>query len=409
MKKTLSVLMALTMLLLTACGGNGGTTADEPADNSAVETPAVIDSIYEDITGIPGSKTLVTVDGNEIPAAMYFYWAVSNAQNLIYQLQMYAMYYGMYTEAFKEDGTIDWSYELAEGFTLADQLEQQTFDTAVYYATIENMAKKMDVTLTEEDLTALAEEEASLAEQYRTQLVEKDPAAESLSAEEIMQKYLQIIGINSELQDRLGSVYYIYQHLNRMVLTEGSAIYLEDEDCNEYGYYADHILIATIDLETRQPLAEEVVLEKTALARDILTRIEDSSNPIETFNRLADEYSEDTGRETNPHGYIFTPGIMVAEFEDTTEALGYGEMSGIVESDYGYHIILRKNVAEGLALYPDQKAQFAEEHLSALIDLSMFDSEVVFDDVIDGFDYAKFYEDYTATVSAISAGETAAE
>jgi hypothetical protein len=55
-----------------------------------------------------------------------------------------------------------------------------------------------------------------------------------------------------------------------------------------------------------------------------------------------DEYTEDTGYAYYPDGYIFSEGEMVEEFEDAVEALdeNYG-LSDIVESSYGYHIILR--------------------------------------------------------------------
>ena len=41
------------------------------------------------------------------------------------------------------------------------------------------------------------------------------------------------------------------------------------------------------------------------------------------------------------YGYVFTAGEMVAEFEEGTRALEFGAVSGIVESSYGYHIIMR--------------------------------------------------------------------
>lgn len=403
MKKILSVLLTLTLLLCTACGGENGSNGEAAAPET--ETPAVIDSIYTDITGIPGEKIVMTVDGNEIPAAMYFYWAVSCADNLMYQLQMYNMYYGMYSEAFNADGTINWGYEIAEGMTLSQQLEQQIRSTVSFYAAVENMAQKQGVSLTEEDRTAMAEQMAEVSESYRAELVSKDPAAESLSAEEVMEKYLETIGINKALMERISSVYYLFEGLKKQVATPGSAIYLEDDDCNQYGYFADHILISTVDTETRQPLSDEDILKKTDLARDILAQLTDSGDPVELFGRLADEYSEDPGRQTNPDGYIFTPGTMVQEFESATEALKYGEISGIVESDYGYHIILRKDLAQGLELYPEEKAMFVEQHLSALINLSIFDSEITYDDVLTGFDYGKFCSEYSALMTSLRSGE----
>ena len=50
---------------------------------------------------------------------------------------------------------------------------------------------------------------------------------------------------------------------------------------------------------------------------------------------LADEYSEDPGRESYPTGYTFTTGSMVQEFEDAAYALSEGEVSEVVESSLG--------------------------------------------------------------------------
>ena len=60
----------------------------------------------------------------------------------------------------------------------------------------------------------------------------------------------------------------------------------------------------------------------------------------EEFSELAKEYSDDKGSAANGGdlGY-FTKGQMVQPFEDAAFSLKSGEISDIVESEYGYHII----------------------------------------------------------------------
>ncbi len=59
------------------------------------------------------------------------------------------------------------------------------------------------------------------------------------------------------------------------------------------------------------------------------------------FDRLVAEYGEDPEMIVNPEGYYFTHNQLIEEFEEAAFALEVGEMSGIVESYLGYHIILR--------------------------------------------------------------------
>jgi len=71
------------------------------------------------------------------------------------------------------------------------------------------------------------------------------------------------------------------------------------------------------------------------------TAILDRLNAGEDFTELLLLYGEDPGMMTFPDGYTFVTWQMVPEFSEGTIALEIGEMSGLVKSDFGYHIILR--------------------------------------------------------------------
>ncbi len=61
----------------------------------------------------------------------------------------------------------------------------------------------------------------------------------------------------------------------------------------------------------------------------------------EDFDKLLKEYGQDPGLHGRNGGYIFTRGWMVKGFEDAAYETKEGEISNIVETEYGYHIIKR--------------------------------------------------------------------
>ena len=51
------------------------------------------------------------------------------------------------------------------------------------------------------------------------------------------------------------------------------------------------------------------------------------------------QLTEDPGIKDYPNGYTFGRGEMVSEFEECAFSLKEGEISEIIETNYGYHII----------------------------------------------------------------------
>jgi foldase protein PrsA len=82
--------------------------------------------------------------------------------------------------------------------------------------------------------------------------------------------------------------------------------------------------------------ASHILIEDEEAAKKILERVKKGEN----FNELALQNSTDPSAKENKGdlGY-FRKGQMVEEFETAAFALKPGEISDLVKTDYGYHII----------------------------------------------------------------------
>ncbi|CAJ0606634.1 unnamed protein product [Cylicocyclus nassatus] len=80
-------------------------------------------------------------------------------------------------------------------------------------------------------------------------------------------------------------------------------------------------------------------------ARNILEnyikQIRNSDNPEATFRKLAQQYSDCSSAKRGGDLGMFGRRQMQKPFEDASFALDIGEMSDIVETDSGLHIIWR--------------------------------------------------------------------
>src|SRR5512136_453043 len=95
-----------------------------------------------------------------------------------------------------------------------------------------------------------------------------------------------------------------------------------------------HILFLT---QGKTPAEKAEILKK---AKDILARAKNG----EDFAALAKEYTEDPGSKENGGLYEdFSHGKMVKPFEDAAFSVPVSQISGIVETTYGYHILKVEN------------------------------------------------------------------
>lgn len=383
MKKWTSGLLAL-LLALSVCAGCGEKT-EEPDESG---------NIYFEITGVKPDETLMGVGDRLFSAEMYYYWVAYNCSNLEYNLTMANAYSGGYGELFGEDGKILWDGQFLDGLTLGQYAKKQSEDVLKSYAALESAAAEYGITLTDEDKEALKKDLAT--------------AQEQAGGEEKFKESLDMMGISQETFDRISATNYLYNHLLEMVTEEGSDFYLEPEGYNQFAAYADHILLAKKDLSTNTDLSEEEAAAKRETAENLLAQLQAADDVETLFAQLADENSEDTGRASNPDGYVFGKGEMVQEFEDAAFSLEPGQISGIVETTYGYHIILRKDLLKKLKDDPELKSQLESQHLNKQLQERVEGMAVELSDKLENFDVGSFYASYMEAVQ-LRAGTNAPE
>lgn len=298
-----------------------------PANNFTSGT--IQEGICYEVTGVSPDAIVVSLDGNGATADLVTYWIGYNAS----YLESFMQYYG---------ATLDWDAELSDGATVRDYVREDALSAVKEQLLVESLAEKYGVTVSDEQASALAETEQSYIAQY--------------GGEEAYEAEIAKLGMTRATYDRVIRMSYLYSNLYELYQTEGSALYTSDSKLADYaaelGYIsADHILLATMDLSTGEALSDDAIAEKKALAEELLADLNSYTGDdlVAYFSSLADEYSEDTGRLSYPTGYTFTTGSMVEAFETAAYALDEGAVSDIVESPYGYHIILRLPLDETTA------------------------------------------------------------
>lgn len=119
---------------------------------------------------------------------------------------------------------------------------------------------------------------------------------------------------------------------------------------------ASHILIA---FGKADAAAKKAAHDK---AESVLAEVKKSPD---RFAELAKKYSQDPGSaEKGGDLGLFGRGMMVKPFEDAVFTMAPGSMSGLVESDFGYHIIKLTEIQGHASGFDDVKLQIRAELLS---------------------------------------------
>jgi foldase protein PrsA len=100
---------------------------------------------------------------------------------------------------------------------------------------------------------------------------------------------------------------------------------------------AQHILKLTVGEDQKTPIPQEQKDAKKKEIDELLVKVRAGAD----FSALMSANSEDPGSKSQPDGYVFTEGEMVPEFYNAALELKDNQISDVVESSFGYHIIKR--------------------------------------------------------------------
>lgn len=307
-----------------------------------------------------GAPTVMTVNGDAIPAdeyATYFYY------NMQYYTNLYAQFYGL--------------------MDIWDDPEMADMMGAALPVDARNQAVYTHVLLQEFDKAGLSLTDAQQRELYdvRQDLIEQSGGYDN---------YIMKIALGDFTDQTYSNFMYlsqVYAALDEYYFGENGLNKPSEDELKAYfrdNYIsAKHILIGTTDPMTGEVKRTEE--QAKADAQKVLDRL----NAGEDFDAVMNEVSEDTGLASNPDGYIFTKGDMVEPFYEGAKALTEGQISALVKSDYGYHIIKREPLdTEGqYQNYQDAIAGALGRTMDVLLDQWMSEADVQTTELFDQISY----------------------
>ncbi len=214
----------------------------------------------------------------------------------------------------------------------ASELAKERASESIINFTIEyQKARETGISLSQEELTSINNNIQSIFSQSTEDVVMIKNAG--LNAETFEQLYIKFNTANKYKQKMLTDI------SKNITISEDEAKNYYTKNIEQYTYdkemvRAKHILFKTVD-DDRNPLPKEQQDSQLKKAQEVLRKVRKGGD----FASLAKEYSEDEGSKDNGGEYVFARGDMVEEFENPAFSLKRGEVSDIVKTEFGYHII----------------------------------------------------------------------
>jgi peptidyl-prolyl cis-trans isomerase C len=170
-----------------------------------------------------------------------------------------------------------------------------------------------------------------------------EEAKTKLGSAEVLDRQLKLMGVTrdevlAEWSDSATAENVLKREL-KVSVTDADAKKFYDENPGRFEQpemvRASHILLMTTDPQTHAELTDDQKAAKRKEMEGLLKR----ARAGEDFAKLAKEYSEDPGSKDKGGEYKFPKGQMVPEFEAAAFSLNTNQVSDIITTRYGFHII----------------------------------------------------------------------
>lgn len=210
-------------------------------------------------------------------------------------------------------------------------LEQQTLQGLIHFQLLLNKATDVD---------------KAKGKELFQQGIEKIKVRAKLSEEEFNERVNRQMKVQGQTREQWekqeverATVQAVLERELKVAVTDDAVKKFYDENPTRFEepemVRASHILLSTLDSATRQPLSDEKKAAKRKQAEDLLKR----ARAGEDFAKLAREFSEDPGSKEKGGEYTFPRGQMDPAFESAAFSLNTNQISDIVTTQFGYHII----------------------------------------------------------------------
>jgi peptidyl-prolyl cis-trans isomerase C len=317
------ILLAGAGLILAGCAGEDAEQAE--TQQTTTQQPGQPAAGQPTLQPDPGDPTVaVTVNGTEITKGQ-----IANETNRLMR-QMGGQ------------GTSPQQLQSMSGF-----FQQQATDNLVSRILLQQAIDKEDVEVSQADIDERMTEVRS-----------------NFGSEEELQNRLAMMGMTEEtLEQEMSTALKVEKLLELKApvpeVTEAEVRAYYDENPTQF-QKPERVRASHILFKVEEGSAPDVKAQKKAEADKILKELEAGAD----FGQLAAEHSDCPSASRAGDLGAFEKGRMVKPFEDTAWSLGVGEMSGVVETRFGYHIIKKTEHEEGGSVSFEE----SRDNLTAFLD-----------------------------------------